>query len=173
MPFDMSCQSRQWLKLLLSIFLALGGLALLLSGGISLAQPLFSLPLPLGLVPDQGGQGGAGLLAISGISGTVTSFDGAPLSEVKVTVYREQPSGWEQMRSTSTDATGRYAIVALETATYRMRFWDQTGVYAFEYYSDVLTLDAAAPSIPAAAPTGIASRTPLPTWGSWSIQSWV
>ncbi len=129
--------SRQGLKLLAAILLALGGLALLLSGGISLAQPFFS--------PGQTSEEMShSPVTVVGISGTVTSHDGAPLSDVEVTALMNQPDGsWQAFRFATTDAAGHYAVVPLDTAIYRLRFWDNSGVYAFEYYSDALSLETA------------------------------
>ncbi|MGB0385327.1 MAG: carboxypeptidase regulatory-like domain-containing protein, partial [Ardenticatenaceae bacterium] len=78
-----------------------------------------------------------------GISGSVTAADGTSLSDIEVTAYREQPWGWDYVQSTSTDASGSYQLLNLGSAIYRLRFRDNSGAYAFEYYNDALTLDEA------------------------------
>ncbi len=87
----------------------------------------------------------------SRISGRVTAQDGTPLSNIQVTAYvRSTMMGsenWMEVRSTSTDASGKYSMPALDAGTYFLRFLDQSGVYAFEYYNNANSLTTATPVV--------------------------
>ena len=93
----------------------------------------------------------------AGIAGTVTGPGGIPLSGIHVTVFQQQiGGGWQEVRSSTTNAGGKYTVTPLETTIHRVRFQDPAGVYAFEYYGNVVTLDTAADvSVPGYLVTGV------------------
>ncbi len=82
-------------------------------------------------------------LAVRGsISGTVTDPDGNVLSNVEVTVYRQETYGWAAMSHT-TSISGTYTVGGLNTGTYRVGFYDRSNTYATEFYNDATDVDSA------------------------------
>jgi hypothetical protein len=79
------------------------------------------------------------------ISGRVTATDGAPLDDVLVTAMTASGEPLGANGPVDTDADGRYRIDGLKAGTVRIRFEDQVGGYATEYYADAATREAATP----------------------------
>jgi len=85
----------------------------------------------------------AGLTVGGHITGTVTG-GGSPLSDIAVTVYQDDPEwGWDWAGETYTDSDGMYDLGGLGTGTYRVGFWDESGVYLEEYYNNAADLESA------------------------------
>jgi len=81
------------------------------------------------------------------ITGTVSDAGGNPLVGIQVVAYRWNGSSWEWVKGAGTDATGSYDIDGLGTNTYRVRFRDNSGTYAVEYYNDAPDIDNTATDI--------------------------
>lgn len=81
--------------------------------------------------------------ALGTISGTITTVDGQPASNIFVTISISDAQGTSFSASTSTDSQGSYSFADLESATYGFQ------VYAFGYQPpawQALTLTAESPS---------------------------
>jgi uncharacterized repeat protein (TIGR01451 family) len=114
----------------------------------------------------------AALSAGGHITGTVTiSGSGAPLFDIKVTVYRSNGASWDKVDTTYTDSTGRYTI-ALPSGTYRVKFEDWWwGEYREVYYWNgvtpggvtnvALTAPATIPNINAALALPVVNQSPV------------
>jgi hypothetical protein len=84
------------------------------------------------------------VLAFGGeITGTVTLTDGTPLQGIVVVGLRENAGIWEIANSATTDISGTYRIGGLAGGDYRAYFYDPSGVYGSEYYSDTTSFDTA------------------------------
>lgn len=80
--------------------------------------------------------------AITGIAGTVTRGT-TPLANIRVRVAKEVNGAWAfQPDEALTASDGTYAL-ALTPDTYRICFQDDSGTYAFEYYSDAASMGSA------------------------------
>jgi hypothetical protein len=100
----------------------------------------------------------------SHITGTVTGPDGTtPLEGISVTAYYWSDGeigsstpiiGWVSMGSGATDTNGYYNIGGLRAGTYHVKYQDNDGVYAPEFYDD-------APDHDSAADIAVASSTTL------------
>ncbi|UCC51074.1 MAG: carboxypeptidase regulatory-like domain-containing protein, partial [Anaerolineaceae bacterium] len=76
------------------------------------------------------------------IAGSVT--DGSnPLQGIVVEIYHWTGSSYDRLYSTGTDTSGNYDLSGLPTGTFRIRFYDDRGVYNTEYYDDAPDLDSA------------------------------
>ncbi|MGB0384510.1 MAG: carboxypeptidase regulatory-like domain-containing protein [Ardenticatenaceae bacterium] len=151
MPFPV-IGFRQGLRLLAAIFVALVGLALVNVTMAQLHAPEQAkhalpgeLPTSETTKPSEAEtvQFAELAAATGGMAGFVTAPGGAPLSEIEVEAYQKQPWGWEQVRSTTTDPSGRYLLQPLDKGVYRLRFEDSFGAYAFEYYGHAQTINNA------------------------------
>jgi 5-hydroxyisourate hydrolase-like protein (transthyretin family) len=101
------------------------------------------------------------------ISGTVS--DGInPLPDIKVTAYR-WTGGYDWSGSTNTDASGHYDLDHLATGSYRVEFYDITGVYGHEYFDDAADLDNASDISVAAGSTTAGIDAVLNKWDQYSI----
>ncbi|TGN99956.1 hypothetical protein PN36_29875, partial [Candidatus Thiomargarita nelsonii] len=76
------------------------------------------------------------------ITGTVTDTAGNPLMGINVAAYHQDGSNWVWINANSTDSAGNYDIGDLNAGTYRLRFRDNSGTYAVEYYNDVPNIDS-------------------------------
>jgi 5-hydroxyisourate hydrolase-like protein (transthyretin family) len=79
------------------------------------------------------------------ISGTVTAqVGGAPIEDVWVRAYQRHDEGgdvrWDEVAGGYTAASGTYSVGGLDTGTYRVRFYDESGAYLGEYYDDATSL---------------------------------
>lgn len=86
----------------------------------------------------------AQLAAPGSITGTVTNPGGTGLDWVVVSTYRLIDGEWEAVGGAMTDPTGAYEVDGLPTGTYRLEFWDSTGMYLSEYYDNAADVDSAA-----------------------------
>lgn len=83
-------------------------------------------------------------LSLAGhVAGQVTNLSGSPLTNIYVTAYRYDASRWVWTASDNTDAGGNYDIGGLASGSYRVRFYNSSGAYAYEYYNDVTDVDNA------------------------------
>ena len=82
----------------------------------------------------------------SHITGTLTTADGAGVSNVSVSVYRKQPGTnyWFGFANTSTDSSGGYDLDGLRAGTYRIGFSTWSGGYLSEFWDNASTLETAA-----------------------------
>ncbi len=81
------------------------------------------------------------------ITGMVTDGGGNPLAGIQVFAYSWNGSSWDWINGDSTDASGSYDIDSLATGNYRVRFRDNSGAYAVEYYNDAGDIDNTAMDI--------------------------
>ncbi|SEH04471.1 Serine-aspartate repeat-containing protein D precursor [Candidatus Venteria ishoeyi] len=83
-------------------------------------------------------------LAVAGhITGQVTDSTGAAIQDIQVSAYTWDGNSWNWVRKRYTDASGNYNIGGLDSSNYRLKFYDRSDNYAYEYYSDVTNLEAA------------------------------
>lgn len=84
----------------------------------------------------------AQLATASHITGTVTGPGGTGIDDVEVRAYRYDggDDGWSQVRSTRTDATGRYDLAGLSAGTFRLQFVPDSSDHLGEYFNDRATL---------------------------------
>ncbi|MGB0388420.1 MAG: MSCRAMM family protein, partial [Ardenticatenaceae bacterium] len=96
------------------------------------------------------------------ITGTVTDSNGTPLPNIDVNVYQynEEIDSWRLIadndNDNDSDASGQYDVGGLNTGWYRVRFDDDQGQYATEYYNNAPDLESA---------TNVAVRAGLTTTG--------
>ena len=78
--------------------------------------------------------------------GTVPGSDDIELADVGVTAFRNDGSGWTEVKYTTTNDQGDYDMAGLTPGTYRLQFDDaddsETG-YTLEFYNDATTLETA------------------------------
>ena len=84
-----------------------------------------------------------GLLESGGITGTVTSSTGDLLPNIEIRVYGYDGTTWLEAVRVWTNAAGFYTVGGLEAGAYRVRFWDWSGIYGYEYYDNVPDLNSA------------------------------
>jgi hypothetical protein len=78
------------------------------------------------------------------IRGTVTAEgSGAPLEDVRVNVYDALSDDY--VKSDTTDGSGAYRVGALGTGSYKVRFYDNNGLYLTEYHNDKPSRESADP----------------------------
>lgn len=78
------------------------------------------------------------------ISGNVKNTSSANLPGIDVTIFEENEFGyWQQIKTTTTDASGNYTLNGLETGAYVVRFSDFGGTYAQRYAGNVVDRSAA------------------------------
>ncbi len=71
------------------------------------------------------------------ITGTVTDADGNPLKGINVGIFYWNGNWWDWFYvDDSTDSNGHYELSGLKSGTYRVRFMNDEGPYATEYYDD-------------------------------------
>ena len=75
------------------------------------------------------------------ITGTVTTSAGQPFAGVQVELYDGTDPYYD--RFATTDASGNYRLSGLSAGTYRIGFYDTSGLHRREYYDDVASLDSA------------------------------
>jgi 5-hydroxyisourate hydrolase-like protein (transthyretin family) len=85
----------------------------------------------------------AELAAGSALSVTVTTPQGAPLPNMAVTLYRNQPPSFPVVATRSTNASGVATFVEQPSGFYRIGISDPAGNYASEFYNDKLDLNSA------------------------------
>ena len=88
----------------------------------------------------------ASLVPAGHIKGTVKSASGAAFTgAIAVTPYIYTNGSWEWVlpQVIYTDNSGGYDLGWLPAGTYHVEFWDWTGTYGTEYYSEALNLQAA------------------------------
>lgn len=92
----------------------------------------------------------AQLAAVGSIQGRVTASNGAPISAATVTAYRygvgnDGQSGWLAVSNVNTEGDGRYTLVALPPATYRVGFlvYGQSVHYVPAFFTNAATLSDA------------------------------
>lgn len=83
------------------------------------------------------------VLESGSITGTVTSFAGDGLPYIEIRVYGYNGSTWLEVIRVWTNAAGFYDVAGLEAGVYRVRFWDWSGVYGYEYYDNAPDLNSA------------------------------
>ncbi len=87
----------------------------------------------------------ARLVPAGHVTGTVTDASAAGLGGIVVQVYRDAGSGdrpWEEVVEQETAADGAYDIGGLPAGSYRIAFWDQSGVYVEQFYNNKMTMQA-------------------------------
>ncbi|NUS40138.1 MAG: hypothetical protein HOP97_00705, partial [Terrabacter sp.] len=94
----------------------------------------------------------AELARTAAVTGTVTKGASVPASGIQVSAHRwVEPtySGmygyWAYVAGATTDASGAYDLVGLDAGEYRVRFSDNSGALAPEWWDDALTVTAAKP----------------------------
>ncbi|MEZ4712312.1 MAG: carboxypeptidase-like regulatory domain-containing protein [Caldilineaceae bacterium] len=81
------------------------------------------------------------------ISGRVLDTNSAPLANISIQIYGNDPCcGWIPIYSVSTNPSGYYTVTGLISGTYRVEFIDNNipTMFQSEYYDSVATLAAAA-----------------------------
>ena len=77
-----------------------------------------------------------------GIAGVITGSGGAALAGIDVTAYKSTGSDtWAWTAEVSSAADGSYLLGGLAAGTYRLEFYDPSGVYPSEYYDNVSMAD--------------------------------
>ena len=103
-----------------------------------------------------------------GITGVVAGAGDSPLGGISVTAYQATGSGtWAWVSQATTGSDGSYSISGLSAGTYRLEFYDPSGIYPSEYYDNVSTLDfdSANDIVVAAGATTSGVDTTLPVGG--------
>ncbi len=77
------------------------------------------------------------------LSGRVEDAGGNPVANVDVRLYRQSANGWAWLYSSSTDGSGNYVLHVLEPGTYRVGFYDRSGTFAPQFYSNANNIDSA------------------------------
>ena len=80
----------------------------------------------------------------SRISGVVRNGSSNPLANIDVRLYRNSGGVWRWFRSVTTDGNGAYVVSLTQTGTYRVGFYDRSGVYAPQFYNQVQDVESAA-----------------------------
>lgn len=107
------------------------------------AAPPLQEPLPLNLSAQPLLSDRVGILESGSITGTVTSLTGNPLPNVEIRVYGYDGTTWLEAVRVWTNTVGLYTVGGLEAGAYRIRFWDWSNVYGYEYYDNAPNLNNA------------------------------